>query len=154
MIRDWDSWLIACLLTALAALMLGEAARRHLWPDSPAWTVKAASGCLAWLVSIGMAKAAESRLHIRVGSLLPLLPESWRGRAGIFGDSMFLFFCLASFVIGCVVLFRAFDRSIPDALVCLAIPVGSALTMYRLVERLLSTRSSRQTKTEADADGA
>ncbi len=134
-----EKFCLSALLSAIMILMLLEAGRRHLFPASEPWTVRAAAGCLAWLVSLGMARAAALGLHIRVSCIDTFVSPTTRHRFSQFADIVFLFFCLASCMVGLVVLYRSFYR--PDLtsspVVYAAIPAGSILTSWRLVHRLL-----------------
>jgi TRAP-type C4-dicarboxylate transport system permease small subunit len=130
--------LIELSLAAIAVFMLAEALCRHLAPGIHAWPLKAAGGCLAWMASLGIARAAALGLHVKMAVLPLVLAEKGRRRLERLADAVFLLFSLVSLAAGCVVLVRSILR--PDSpghpLVYAAIPVGSALSILRLWERL------------------
>ncbi len=130
---------LTALISALVILMLIEAARRHFFPGSSPWSIRAAAGCLAWLVSIGMAKAASVGAHIRVACIDSMVSPTVRRRLSQFADIVFLLFCLASFMVGTAVLYRSLLRTDPftNRIIYAAIPAGSALTILRLLQRLV-----------------
>lgn len=134
--------LIVVLLGAIVFFMLCEAFCRHLWPGTYAWPVKAAGGCLAWMASLGMARAAALGLHIRVSFVEGLCGDRGKRLLSRISDIAYLAFSLVSLAVGCVVFARSLTRAnLPShPAVFLAIPVGSVLTILRLLERLRADR--------------
>lgn len=130
--------LIVVLLAAIVFFMLSEAFCRHMWPGTYAWPVKAAGGCLAWMASLGMSRAAALGAHIRVAFVAAMSRARTRRTLALISDLAYLVFSVVSFVVGCVVFFRSLTRdNLPShPLIYAAIPVGSILTIARLVERL------------------
>lgn len=129
---------ISLLLAIIALLMLVEAFCRHFAPGLQGYPIKTAGGCLAWMASLGMSEAAAAGKHVKVSFLTNILGVGDRLRLAVFADLVFLLFSAASFGLGCFVLVRSLARNNPPShpLVYAAIPVGSVLTMYRLVQRL------------------
>lgn len=136
--KNLEKNLIAALLAAIALCMLAAAVCRHLRPDWHEWPLKAAGGCLAWMASVGMARAALLGAHVKVSFFQALLPAAWRDRLARFADAAFLLFAVASLGVGCIVLALSLgDGAVRGhPLVYAAIPAGSLLTILRLVERL------------------
>lgn len=131
---------ISALLAAIVVSMLAEAFCRHLLPGFHDWPLRAAGGCLAWMASLGMARAAALGLHIRVAFIEGMVAPRRRLLLSRIANAAFLIFSLVSLVVGCLVFFRSLTRAnLPShPLVYAAIPVGSLLTVIRLLERLLS----------------
>lgn len=133
-----EKHLIAVLLAAIVLIMLIEAACRHLWPEVQVYPLKVAGGCLAWMASLGMSRAASLGAHIRVSFVEMYVNDQNRRRLSRIADIAFFIFTVVSLVVGCLVLYRSLVReNIPShPIVYAAIPAGSILTMIRLVERL------------------
>ena len=129
---------ISVLLAALATLMLIAAFCRHLIPDYHPAVLKTASGTLAWMAFLGMARAAALGLHVRV-SILEDAVSTWsRRRLALVADIVFLVFAIVTFAVGCVVFWLSLARDgLPGhPLIYAALPAGSLLTVVRLWERL------------------
>jgi TRAP-type C4-dicarboxylate transport system permease small subunit len=127
---------IAALLAALLVLMLAAGVMRQLNPVWEGYLLRLASACLAWLVSLGMARAAALGTHIKTLSLVPLAPEARRRGLFRLADMVFFAFSLATLAIGCLVFCLALGRGFPGhPLVYAAPPAGSLLTMLRIYGR-------------------
>ena len=127
--------LVSVLLAVLVPTMLAAALCRHLLPDLHAHVLKFAAGCLAWLASLGMARAATLGLHVRVSVLADAASDAARRRLATAADFVFLLFALFSYALGAIAFVGSLVREIPGhPLIHAAIPVGSALTAYRLVQ--------------------
>lgn len=139
---DLEKRLTILLLAAIALLMLAQALCRHLLPWAAAWQLKAAAGCLAWLISLGMAGAAAQGTHIRMPFLAGLVPPAGRARLARFADLAFLLFALCTLAAGCVALYLSLGREqLPShPIVYAAIPAGSLLAVVRLIGRLKTPR--------------
>lgn len=136
--ENLEKRLLSLFLTAIAFFMLAEAFCRHVLPGVHVWPLKAAGGCLAWMASLGIARAAATGAHVRITVLPLVVSPSGRRRLEHFADAVFLLFSLVSLAAGVVVLARSLAR--PDSpghpLVYAAIPAGSVLSIIRLWERL------------------
>lgn len=133
-----EKHLASLFLAAIVPLMLLEAAARHLMPQYQLLPLKAAGGCLAWMASLGMARAAATGVHVKVGFVADMLAAPGRRRLSRFADAAFLLFAGASFGIGCFVLARSLTQQLAAGhpLIYAAIPVGSLLAAVRLRQRL------------------
>lgn len=134
-----ESFLVSILLAALTLLMLGAALERHLSPEADSRALRAAGDCLAWLVFMGIPCAAAEASHLRVTFLERRFSAGERQTLAVFAAIAFLIFAL----IGAVVAGRVFLQSLEpgNALplkpyVYLSAPVGFALTVFRLLQRL------------------
>lgn len=130
--------ILLVLLPAMAVLMLAAAFYRHLFPSLPNAPLAAAGGCLTWISSFGMARAAARGLHIRVTVAEAAASEKTKKRLAILADAAFLLFAAFTFIIGCAVLVASarHPESPGHPLVYAALPLGSVVTMIRLVHRL------------------
>lgn len=144
--ENFEKNLVSGLHACLALLMLAAAVCRHLVPPWHPPLLRTAGGCLAWLASLGMARAAVLGMHIKVSFLRELLPERDKPRLRRFADVVFLLFTVVSFGVGCLVFVLSFTRdAIPGhPLSYAAIPAGSALTAFRLQERLRAPRNEKE----------
>ncbi|MCD8349367.1 MAG: TRAP transporter small permease subunit [Planctomycetaceae bacterium] len=136
--KDWEKHLLAGLLAAIAVNMLAAAVTRHCFPAWQALPLKLAAGCLTWLASIGMARAAALGTHTRVSFIEDMAMPQTVDRLRTIADIAFLAFSLCSFAYGCVVFAASIARpgGPGHPLIYAAIPIGSALTAVRLVQRL------------------
>lgn len=136
--RNLEKTIISVLLAALVPIMLLAAASRHLAPHYHPDILAAAAACLAWLSSFGIAHAAAVDAHIQIPILKTVVSPGNRRRLQAVADTAFLLFSAASLVIGVIVLHRSLTQSgLPGhPLVYASIPVGSVLTIYRLLQRL------------------
>ena len=129
---------ISVLLGIMASLMITAAFCRHLLPEWRHLPLAAAGGCLTWIASLGMARAAALGLHVRMSVLERAVDRDNRRRLTVFSDGAFMIFAAFTLVVGCAVLASSFinQRSPAHPLVYTALPVGSILTMIRLVRRM------------------
>lgn len=136
--RSFEKTAIAALLALLVPIMLAAALCRHLAPQLHPPVLAAAAACLAWLSSLGMAHAAAENAHIQIPVLKNCVSKKNGRRLETAADCAFLLFSLASLVIGLVVLRRSLaPAGLPGHPVIYAsIPAGSALTVFRLLQRL------------------
>lgn len=142
--ENFEKRLVAALLAALVVFMLAAALCRHLAPEWNAYPLRASAGCLAWLGSLGMARAASLGIHVRVSVLENTASIRNRKRLHILADALFFLFAFAMLVVGLIVFIAAVRHPSPMAhpLICASIPAGSLLTMLRLAERLRGRRGA------------
>ncbi len=135
---NFEKKAITFLLAALAVLMLAEALCRHLRPAAAPAVLKLAAACLAWMVSLGMARVAALGAHIRMSFLGGVVSAACRDRLSRFADLTFLLFAVSTFAAGSVALFLSlrYERLPSHPLVYAAIPAGSLLAIVRLIGRL------------------
>ncbi|MCC8167514.1 MAG: hypothetical protein LIQ31_15590 [Planctomycetes bacterium] len=125
------------LLTLLVPLMVVAAACRHLAPEYHYIPLRAAAGCLTWLVSFGMSLAAATGIHTRVTWCVAAAGPDVARRCQAVADWCFMLFAALSGAIGVVVVATNASRHGLGAgpVIYAAIPLGSLLTIYRLAER-------------------
>ncbi len=136
--KDWEKHLLSGLLAAIAVCMLAAAVTRHCFPAWQTVPLRLAAGCLTWLASVGMARAAGLGTHTRVSFIEDLSTPRTVNRLHTVADLAFLAFSLCSFAYGCIVFAASIARpgGPGHPLIYAAIPIGSALTAVRLVQRL------------------
>ncbi len=133
---------LVALLTLLVPLMLVAAACRHLAPEYHHIPLRAAAGCLTWLVSFGMSLAAATGIHTRVTCCVERAGAETVRKCEAVADWCFMLFAALSFVIGALVVAANVSRHGIGVgpVVYAAIPLGSLLTMYRLAGRRREAR--------------
>lgn len=137
--RDFEKNVIACLLAAMGLCMLAAAFCRHLAPELHPATLSAAAGCLTWLASLGMARAAGLGLHTRVSFIEDLVSPQAKRRLNTVADIVFILFSAVSLLAGCAAIWVSSSKQYQPhghILIYVAIPFGSALTIVRLVQRI------------------
>lgn len=138
--EDLEKDLSSVLFVAIVFFMLFKVCYRHLVPDAGNWPLRGAGICLAWMASIGMARGAALGLHLKAVATELFFPGRVVRRLDVFADLAFLAFAVFLLVVGTLAFFLALttpERSI-HLLTYAAIPVGSTLTVIRLLERLLA----------------
>lgn len=143
MLKDFEKNLLACLLAAMGLCMLAAAACRHLAPEWHPATLQAAAGCLTWLASLGMARAAGLGLHTRVSFIEELVSPRVKRRLNTVADIVFVLFSLVSLLVGLAAVAASFSPQYQPhghPLIYAAIPIGSALTIVRLMQRIRARR--------------
>ncbi|MCD7898139.1 MAG: hypothetical protein LUG50_15945 [Planctomycetaceae bacterium] len=133
---------LVVLLILLVPLMLVAAACRHLAPEYHHIPLRAAAGCLTWLVSFGMSLAAATGIHTRVTCCVDRAGPEAAGRCRAVADWSFILLAVLSFAIGVLVVATNLSRHGANfgAVVYAAIPAGSLLTIHRLAERRRAER--------------
>lgn len=133
---------LAILLAAMGLCMLAAACCRHLYPALHPFALRAAAGCLTWLASLGMARAAALGLHTRVSFIEDFVSPAAKRRLNEIADVGFLVFAAFSFAVGCVALRGGLapPHAAERPFVLAAIPVGSLLAIIRLVQRIRKRR--------------
>lgn len=148
---DFEKKLASALLVAIVFLMLFKVFSRHVFPGAGDGNgyLRAAGVCMAWMVSLGMARAAFLGLHLKISVSELFLPGRVVRRLDMFADLLFLAFAVFLLAVGIVVLYLVLTLREPslDLAVYAAIPFGSALTIVRLLERLVAGGNRK----EADA---
>lgn len=141
--HHFEALVVSVLLAILAILMLVAAGMRHLTPGADPWALRAAATCLAWLVFIGIPCAAAESLHLKAVFLERKLPPRAKGYVSLLASILFLVFAFLAFIASCLLFRQSLQEGVLYSLkplVYLSAPVGFALTIFRLVERLWKLR--------------
>jgi TRAP-type C4-dicarboxylate transport system permease small subunit len=142
--RDAERWLLLTFYVMLVITMAIEVLRRELFAYSSIWGEEIVRYSFIYLAWIGAAVAVKDRGHIRIDVLLHYLPPRAKTLLYIFGD-------LVMFVVAVIALYWSWETvhvsakfgSVSHGLrvsmvwFLLAVPVGFALMIFRLVQSFL-----------------
>lgn len=136
--ENFEKNVMAFLLVILVAAMLAAPAARHLSPRHHPFILNLAAGCLAWIASIGMARAAYLGLHARVSVTEGLVSPNKRRQLHTLADTVFIIFAMLAFALGVAVVAEAVRHPSPTShpFIYASLPTGAALTVVRLVRRI------------------
>lgn len=142
--RDAERWLLLTFYVLLVATMAIEVLRREIFAYSSIWGEEIVRYAFIYLAWIGAAVAVKDRGHIRIDVLLHYVPPRVKALIYIFGD-------IVMFVVAVIALYWSFETvhvswkfgSVSHGLrvsmvwFLMAVPVGFALMIFRLVQSFL-----------------
>ncbi len=142
--RDAERWLLLTFYVMLVITMAIEVIRRELFAFSSIWGEEIVRYSFIYLAWIGAAAAVKERAHIRIDVIMHYLPPRSKALLYIFGD-------LAMFVVAVIALYWSYETvhvsakfgSVTDGLriskvwFLMAVPVGFALIIFRLVQSFI-----------------
>lgn len=147
-----ERWALLTFYVILVAAMSIEVVRRELFAYSSIWGEEIVRYSFIYLAWIGAASAVRERAHIRIDVIMHYLGPRTKALVYIFGD-------LVMFLVACVALYWSFETvavswkfgSVTDGLriskvwFLMAVPVGFALVILRLVQSFLHDFNSLRT---------
>ncbi|MEP3847153.1 MAG: TRAP transporter small permease [Paracoccaceae bacterium] len=142
--RDAERWLLLVFYVMLVITMAIEVLRREVFAYSSIWGEEIVRYSFIYLAWIGAAAAAKERAHIRIDVLMHYLGPRAKALLYIFGD-------LVMFVVAIIALYWSLETvhvsakfgSVTDGLriskvwFLLAVPVGFALMIWRLIQSFM-----------------
>lgn len=142
--RDAERWLLLTFYVMLVATMAIEVLRRELFSYSSIWGEEIVRYSFIYLAWIGAAAAVKERAHIRIDVVMHYLGPRPKALLYIFGD-------LVMFFVAVIALYWSFETvhvsakfgSVTDGLriskvwFLMAVPLGFALMIWRLLQSLL-----------------
>jgi len=142
--RDAERWLLLTFYVMLVATMAVEVLRREVFSYSSIWGEEIVRYSFIYLAWIGAAAAVKERAHIRIDVLMHYLGPRPKALLYIFGD-------LVMFFVAVIALYWSFETvhvsakfgSVTDGLrvskvwFLMAVPLGFALMIWRLLQSLL-----------------
>lgn len=145
---DLISWvekaiMLAAYITIILVVGL-ETIRRMITGEQASWGPEIAMGAFVWLSWFAMASGVKNRTHLSFTTFRERMPKRMR-------QGMELFDCLLWFVIGWVVMVASWDvvalnerfnqqifgTDIPLAAISIAVPLGWAFTMIRVLQQMI-----------------
>ena len=141
--QNAERWLLLTSYVMLVATMAVEVLRREVFSYSSIWGEEIVRYSFIYLAWIGAAAAVKERAHIRIDVLMHYLGPRPKALLYIFGD-------LVMFAVAIVALYWSYETvhvsakfgSVTDGLriskvwFLLAVPVGFALIIWRLLQSL------------------
>ena len=141
--QNAERWLLLTFYVMLVATMAVEVLRREVFSYSSIWGEEIVRYSFIYLAWIGAAAAVKERAHIRIDVLMHYLGPRPKALLYIFGD-------LVMFAVAIVALYWSYETvhvsakfgSVTDGLriskvwFLLAVPVGFALIIWRLLQSL------------------
>ncbi|MEP3640241.1 MAG: TRAP transporter small permease [Paracoccaceae bacterium] len=142
--RNAERWLLLVFYVMLVITMAIEVLRREVFAYSSIWGEEIVRYSFIYLAWIGAAAAAKERAHIRIDVLMHYLGPRAKALLYIFGD-------LVMFVVAIIALYWSLETvyvsakfgSVTDGLriskvwFLLAVPVGFALMIWRLIQSFM-----------------
>lgn len=142
--RDAERWLLLTFYVMLVVTMAIEVMRRELFSYSSIWGEEIVRYSFIYLAWIGAAAAVKERAHIRIDVVMHYLGPRPKALLYIFGD-------LVMFAVAIIALYWSFEAvhvsakfgSVTDGLriskvwFLMAVPIGFALIVWRLVQSFL-----------------
>ncbi|MEO9516680.1 MAG: TRAP transporter small permease [Paracoccaceae bacterium] len=142
--RDAERWLLLVFYVMLVITMAIEVLRREVFAYSSIWGEEIVRYSFIYLAWIGAAAAAKERAHIRIDVLMHYLGPRPKALLYMFGD-------LVMFVVAIIALYWSLETvhvsakfgSVTDGLriskvwFLLAVPVGFALMIWRLIQSFM-----------------
>ncbi len=142
--RDAERWLLLTFYTMLVATMAVEVLRREVFSYSSIWGEEMVRYSFIYLAWIGAAAAVKERAHIRIDVAMHYLSPRPKAVLYIFGD-------LVMFLVAIVAFYTSFETvhvsatfgSVTEGLrvskvwFLLAVPVGFALVIWRLIQSFI-----------------
>ena len=142
--RDAERWLLLVFYVMLVITMAIEVLRREIFAYSSIWGEEIVRYSFIYLAWVGAAAAVKERAHIRIDVIMHYLSPRVKAVLYIFGD-------LVMFGVAIIALYWSFETvhvsakfgSVTDGLriskvwFLMAVPIGFALMIFRLVQSLL-----------------
>ena len=150
--RDAERWLLLVFYVMLVITMAIEVLRREIFAFSSIWGEEIVRYSFIYLAWIGAASAVKERAHIRIDVVMHYLGPRAKALLYIFGD-------IVMFIVAVIALYWSLEAvhvsarfgSVTDGLriskgwFLMAVPVGFALMMVRLVQSFLRDLKSLRT---------
>ena len=147
-----ERWALLTFYVILVAAMSIEVLRREIFSYSSIWGEEIVRYSFIYLAWIGAASAVRERAHIRIDVIMHYLGPRTKALVYMFGD-------IVMFAVACVALYWSFETvavswkfgSVSDGLriskvwFLMAVPVGFALVILRLLQSFLHDFNSLRT---------
>jgi TRAP-type C4-dicarboxylate transport system permease small subunit len=142
--KNAERWLLLTFYVMLVVTMAIEVLRREIFSFSSIWGEEIVRYSFIYLAWIGAAAAVKDRAHIRIDVLMHYLGPRSKALLYIFGD-------LVMFFVAVIALYWSYEAvhvsakcgAVPDGLristvwFLMAVPLGFALIIWRLIQSLL-----------------
>ncbi len=138
-------------MVILAVMLLDMAAQvisRYVFDDPLIFTEELARYLYVWLVFLGASAAVRNHAHVGIAVLTDLFDRRLRAAVAIVMDLLVLAFLGAIVWWGTLAVVRVWDQDsvtlgVPLGVLYLAVPIGGALMMVRLLGRIAAERGQR-----------
>lgn len=134
---------VICLACMVAGLTYNTV-NRYLFSKSLPWMEEVCAYMMIWLVYTSVSYAVKQKAHICVDSVVGLYPRKLRPYILLFGQIVWLAFCVAIVIIGYSYTYslyakggRAITLPLPIWVVYAIIPAGHAFVALRLIEEII-----------------
>ncbi len=142
--RNLERWALLVLYTMLVATMGIEVIRREVFAYSSIWGEEIVRYSFIYLAWIGAASAVKERAHIRIDVLYHLVSPRMKALLYILGDVVMLVVALFAVywsfeTVAVSWKFGSVSHGLRVSMVwfLMAVPVGFALMIYRLLQSIL-----------------
>ena len=141
--RHAERWALLVFYTMLVATMAVEVLRREIFAYSSIWGEEIVRYAFIYLVWIGAASAVKERAHIRIDVLFHYVGPRIKALLYVFGDLRMLLVAVVAVywsleTVGVSWKFGSVSHGLRISMVwfLLAVPIGFALMIFRLVQSL------------------
>jgi TRAP-type C4-dicarboxylate transport system permease small subunit len=135
------SWM---LLLALTLMLTAQIIARYVFFTSISWIEEFSRIIFIWYIYLSISWITLQGRHIRVNAIDLVVPASWRKPIGLFGDLVWLGFCLLLAYYGYRFVMTEIEvysetaiLHLPHAIVHAIIPVGFGLMSVRLIQTMI-----------------
>lgn len=142
--RNAERYLLLVFYTLIVAVIGIEVFRRFVLSFSSVWGEEIARFGFIYLTWIGASAGVKNRSHIRIDLLYSLVPERIHAFLYIFADLATMVFAVIAFYYSLIPIMTSLEfDSVTDGLrisrtfFLIAVPLGFAMTMVRLVQNTL-----------------
>lgn len=139
-----EELVVGILLIIITVAVCLQVFNRYLIGASIPWTEELARYCFLWLTFIGTSLGVKKSSHLSVDLIRGLLREKGNKTLSLFVYLIFLTFCLVVVIAGLGVFQKMmqFRQASPGlgiqmGYVYLSVPVGLALTSFRIIQKIM-----------------
>jgi len=142
--RNGERYLLLVFYTMVVVVIGAEVVRRFLLSYSSVWGEEIARYCFIYLTWIGASAGIKNRTHIRIDLIYRWVPESQHFWLYLFADVATMVLAVVAFYYSLTPIFNAISFGnvtegllINRAYFLVAVPLGFAMTMFRLVQNMV-----------------
>lgn len=139
-----EEWILVGLLAVSLASITLQITMRFVFENSLAWSEELARYCFVWLIYIGIAYGVKRSRHICLDVVYDLLSDSWKKimllisyvLVGVFAIYVMYY---SVFLIEQLTTFSQTSAAmrINMVYVYLSVPIGMAITLFRLLQNII-----------------
>lgn len=148
-----EEYIVVVCLGTMSVLIFAQVFLRYVMENSLSWSEELSRYLLIWMVNVGISYAVKKKTHVRITALDTVLSPPLKKALDILSNLLILGFAGTITILSFQVVtfnFRMGQMSqalefLPIWVVYLAVPVGFALTCFRVVQNLLTPEKPEDT---------
>lgn len=136
--------ILLVLLVVMTIVTVLQVFMRYVMENSLTWSEELARFCFIWLVYIGISYGVKRAKHVRVEAVLSILKRRGKFVVNLIANVLFLYFAVYATYYGFTIMNTiqttgqmAPSLGIPMSIMYLGMPIGMALTILRLIQRII-----------------